>query len=165
LSKLDKLLGQAQEHLSPGEEILSAVQGTYETKIGKSDTVRKGSFIATDRRLVFYAKKLTGYDLESFPYENISSIEMGKNMMGHHISFFASGNKVEMKWIDKKQDLAGFISTVRSHMRGGPGNGSVAASPSEAGIPDQLRKLAQLRDEGILTEDEFQAKKTQLLGL
>lgn len=30
-------------------------------------------------------------------------------------------------------------------------------------LADQLQKLASLRDAGILTEDEFQAKKTQLL--
>ena len=34
-----------------------------------TDSVRKGSFIATDRRILFYAKKMGGYDLESFPYD------------------------------------------------------------------------------------------------
>ncbi len=29
----------------------------------------------------------------------------------------------------------------------------------------QLKQLAELRDKGILTEDEFSAKKKQLLGL
>jgi hypothetical protein len=32
-------------------------------------------------------------------------------------------------------------------------------------VSDQVRKLAQLRDEGLLTDEELQAKKTQLLGL
>ena len=30
---------------------------------------------------------------------------------------------------------------------------------------DEIRKLAELRDQGILTDEEFQAKKKQLLGL
>ena len=30
-------------------------------------------------------------------------------------------------------------------------------------IPDQLRKLAALRDDGILSEEEFQSKKAALL--
>jgi hypothetical protein len=30
---------------------------------------------------------------------------------------------------------------------------------------EELAKLGQLRDQGILTEEEFQAKKTQILGL
>ena len=58
---------------------------------------------ATDQRIVFYAKKLGGYDVESFTFGNISSFEQSKSMMGHQISFFASGNKVTLKWIS---DLA-----------------------------------------------------------
>jgi hypothetical protein len=127
MAKLDKLLEQAREHLDAGEDVVSAVQGTYETKIAGSDSVRKGAFIATDRRLVFYAKKLTGYDLESYPYDHVSSIEMSKGMMGHEITFFASGNKMHMKWIDKKQDVSGFVSAVRTSMKGGSGG---EASPA-----------------------------------
>jgi hypothetical protein len=164
MAKLEKLTEQAKEHLEPGEETLEIVMGTYEAKmLGRDDIARSGIFVATDRRLVFYAKKMTGYDLEVFPYENISSIEMGKNMMGHHISLFASGNNVEMKWIDKKQDVPAFISAVKARMKGGAASAAPAGGASDSA--DQIRKLAELRDEGILTEEEFQAKKTQLLGI
>ena len=43
-----------------------------------------------------------------------------------------------------------------------------SAAPVSAARPDpaeQIRKFAQLRDEGILSEDEFQAKKSEILGL
>lgn len=36
--------------------------------------------------------------------------------------------------------------------------------PSSDEIMGQIRKLGELRDAGILSEDEFQAKKTELLG-
>jgi hypothetical protein len=43
-----------------------------------------------------------------------------------------------------------------------------AAPAAPAGPPvdlaDQLRKLATLRDEGILSEEEFAAQKAKLLG-
>jgi hypothetical protein len=39
------------------------------------------------------------------------------------------------------------------------------AAPSQDAMYDELAKLGQLRDQGILTEEEFQAKKTQILGL
>jgi hypothetical protein len=38
------------------------------------------------------------------------------------------------------------------------------AGPQESYL-DQLERLADLRDRGILTEEEFQAKKKQVLGL
>jgi hypothetical protein len=36
---------------------------------------------------------------------------------------------------------------------------------SEPDYMQELQDLARLRDQGVLTEDEFQAKKKQLLGL
>ncbi|MEG3181865.1 SHOCT domain-containing protein [Sphingomonas sp. LT1P40] len=39
-----------------------------------------------------------------------------------------------------------------------------SASPAADSIPDQLRKLGELRDIGVLTDAEFQAKKTELLA-
>lgn len=35
--------------------------------------------------------------------------------------------------------------------------------PSSSSLSDELRKLAQLRDDGILSESEFQAQKAKLL--
>jgi hypothetical protein len=36
--------------------------------------------------------------------------------------------------------------------------------PAAPDIADQIRKLASLRDDGLLTKEEFQAKKTALLA-
>ena len=47
---------------------------------------------------------------------------------------------------------------------------AAAPSPAPAAAPEpqymaELERLAQLRDQGIVSEEEFQAKKKQLLGL
>lgn len=169
MAKLDKLVAQAQDHLEPGETVRAAVQGQYEVKIMGSDTVRAGVLIATDRRLVFYAKKLTGYDLESFPYRSISSFEQSKNMMGHAVTFFASGNRVHMKWIPINTDLAAFTSAVKQSMTPEPSAPApapaAAAAPAPGGdVMAQLKQLGELRDAGIVTPEEFDAKKAELLG-
>lgn len=45
------------------------------------------------------------------------------------------------------------------------GNAPGAPSPAPAGdIADQLRKLAELRDQGILSDEEFAVQKQRLLG-
>jgi hypothetical protein len=38
-----------------------------------------------------------------------------------------------------------------------------AAAQAQPDIADQIRKLAELRDAGILTSEEFEAKKADLL--
>lgn len=169
MAKMDKLVAQASEHFEPGETVRAAMQGTYETKILGSDTVRSGVLIATDRRVVFYAKKLGGYDLESFPYRSISSFEQSKNMMGHSVTFFASGNRVHMKWIPTNTDTAAFTAAVKEAMSGGSAP-SASSEPSQAApapvqpdIMAQLKQLGELRDAGVLTSEEFDAKKADLL--
>lgn len=43
-------------------------------------------------------------------------------------------------------------------------NRAQSAAASAESIPEQIAKLSSLRDQGVLTEDEFQAKKQELLG-
>jgi Short C-terminal domain len=39
------------------------------------------------------------------------------------------------------------------------------AAPAEPDLSEQLEQLAQLKAQGIITEDEFAAKKKQILGI
>ena len=50
------------------------------------------------------------------------------------------------------------IETLRSSLRSGAG---ATAAPSAA---DELKKFADLKDQGIITESEFEAKKADLLS-
>jgi hypothetical protein len=40
-----------------------------------------------------------------------------------------------------------------------------APAPAEDDTVSQLKQLAELKDQGILTEEEFAAKKAQILGI
>ena len=40
-----------------------------------------------------------------------------------------------------------------------------AAAPAEPDLNAQLTQIAQLHDQGILTDEEFAAKKAQILGI
>jgi len=161
MANLKKNLAAAQEHLERDEKVVATVYGAYEAKLMGKDTLRNGVFIATDRRLVFFGKKMFGYDMEVFPYTNISSIDMGKSLMGHHFSFYASGNKASMKWISEG-DVQAFIAHVKDAIQKKAPQATVPASGMD--IPDQLRKLGELRDNGVLTDEEFLTKKQELLA-
>lgn len=164
MATIDKLLKAAHEHFDKEEQPLAVVLGAYESKILNKDTVRNGIFIATEKRVIFYAKKMFGYDMEVFPYNNISSIEMSKGMTGHTISLFTSGNKVKMKWINYG-DIPKFVELVNEAIQKKNSFAQTAATTSSDDITEQLTKLAALKDQGILTEEEFTAKKKQLLGI
>lgn len=161
MAELEKLTKKVKEHLESGEEIITGIKGAYETKIMGQESARRGMLLATNKRIIFYAKKLTGFDLEVFPYSNVSSIEMSKGIMGHKITFFASGNKATVKWIQDK-DVQKFVSEVKNRIGK---KEEVKAVPEVAvDIPTQIKKLAELKDQGILTEEEFETKKKELLA-
>lgn len=167
MAKIDKLLQQATAHLDQGEQIEAAVQGTYEAKVMGSDSVRAGLLAATDRRIVFYAKKIGGFELESFPYGNVSSFEQSKTMMGHGVSFFASGNRVSMKWISDAAAMERFVAAVKGRMHSGaaPAPAAVSAPPNDSSATvEALKQLGELHTAGILSDDEFATKKAELIA-
>ncbi|MGY4689373.1 PH domain-containing protein [Salibacterium sp. K-3] len=158
--KLKKLTEKAKGHLDSDEKVLYKVLGAYETKVMGSESVRNGVLLATNQRLFFFAKKMTGHETESFPYSNISSFESGKGMLGHYMNFFASGNKVSMKWISDG-DIDGFIKHIRDTI----GKKEAAATTENASSSaDELKKIADLRDSGVLTDEEFQEQKQKILN-
>ena len=57
MAKASKNLEHLEHHLEFGEDVLAHVEGTYETKIMGSESVRKGVLAATDRRVVFFAEE------------------------------------------------------------------------------------------------------------
>jgi hypothetical protein len=44
------------------------------------------------------------------------------------------------------------------------GEGGVAAVAADGDIIDQIRRLGELRDSGLITPEEFETKKAELLG-
>jgi hypothetical protein len=67
--------------------------------------------------------------------------------------------QLEKALFDEVQKLSARIREVASSARI-PRPSSAPPSPD---IPDQIRKLAKLKDEGIISSQEFEAKKTELL--
>jgi Short C-terminal domain len=45
-----------------------------------------------------------------------------------------------------------------------PAGPAAPAAPPPASVADEIRKLAELRDAGVLTDAEFAAQKSRLLG-
>ena len=46
-----------------------------------------------------------------------------------------------------------------------PVEAAAPAQPSEPGYVGELERLSQLRDQGIITNEDFEAKKKQILGI
>lgn len=166
MASYEKNLLGIKEHLKNGETIIASVMGAYESKILGSDTVKNGILVVTENRVVFYGKKLfNGYDMESFPLSNISSIEKSKGFMGSSITVYTSGNSFKLKWINKG-DIEKFSEYINSKI-GKPIETKIVATLDTITKDDKfdkLNKLAELKKNGIITDEEFEQEKKKILS-
>lgn len=141
--------------LEEDERIQSIAQGRYDGK--------QGLVVATDRRVLFVEEGMLRSNLEDFRYERISSVQTGKGAMFGKLTIFASGNKAEIDQIAPKEMGVSLGDLVRSRIGSGAANSSGVAAPVEDSALDKLKKLGELKDAGVLSEEEFQAQKQKLL--
>ena len=156
--------------LGDGESIRSMIGGTYRAE---QDTNRlhkhNGIAVATDKRVIFLDKGILGStEVSEIPYRNIEAItySTGILMAGVQISGRGvSGFRIED--ITDKKSVKPFVDCVRIHFEAAYAqNVATVDRPVEtASTADEIEKLASLLGRGILTQEEFDAKKKQLLGL
>jgi hypothetical protein len=144
------------EHLHEGETVRFIAQGTYEND--------QGILVLTDVRLLFLFHGVMRQRKEDFPLRLISSVQTKSGWGTGEIKVFVSGNSASISGI-VKSDLEPLADAVRQGIAAQHAAPPTALSAASADDPyEALRKLASLRDAGVLTEEEFEAKKQDLLG-
>lgn len=151
-------LRKLAEHLWEGETVHRITSGAYGNGIG--------IIVLTDRRLFFLKDGWVTATSEDFPFGRISSVQWTSGVITGSIIVFASGNKAEIKQVPKA-DGKDIVDLVRARLTDGTGAAAAPSTPA-AVDPDavfhQLRRLGELRDAGVVTSDEFEAKKSELLA-
>ena len=144
------------------DEVVEALIG------GKYNNAR-GVLVASNKRLLFIDKGLMwGLKVEDFPYDKISSIQYSKGLLLGKITIFTYGNNATIENTDK-QYCAEFCEKVRARIT----KVSISAINHDQNIPeyikqeddliDKLRRLGELKTQGILTDKEFSLAKQKLL--
>lgn len=136
---------------------------TLSTSSLKKETF-PGVIILTNNRIIFNFQMLNNNHSEIFPVSEIRSIESsGNSLTGGHIIIHTISKDFDFLVTYKKdiiQNIQRTFDTVRTNATSKPLQ--QVATTSEA---DELAKFKNLLDQGIITEEEFAAKKKQLLGL
>jgi hypothetical protein len=142
--------------------------GQIEISDGMVMITRKGM-------LAKMSKGLTAGD-RRIPIGNVAAVQFkAPGLTSGYIRFSVAGSVDHSPGILKGQHDENQVQFLRKHQPEFEAvrdrvEATIAGSATSSAAPamdiaDQLRKLAELRDEGILSEEEFQGKKTQLLGL
>ena len=98
------------------------------------------------------------------PMRTVTSIQTKKAGFYTKVSVFTSGNTIDFKFRHEAAALfRDAIQRLLLDQDGVPAGGSAAVAETPD-VADQLAKLGQLRDSGVLTEEEFTNKKAELLA-
>ena len=171
-----------------GETPLAIVEGP----LGFSKLRKKA--IVTDTRIIIFDKKIKGSSNVQIPYAQLTGAKYKKSkMMPGELVITTQAGATKMDVAPDKHEIAKlFMETLKdkiaaiasvplalSHNKGMMSESwefyappqlaiMMAAKPAEQpkaeSIPDQIKKLSELKDAGILTEDEFNTKKAELLA-
>jgi uncharacterized membrane protein YdbT with pleckstrin-like domain len=134
-------------------------------------------FVVTSKRVIFRTGVLGKHGVE-IPLDRISNINFNQSMWERLIGagdleIESAGRDGQTKFNDVWHPDAvqhELYDQMEEHARtragyGAPGPAAAPAATPSAGesVPEQLDKLAALRDRGVITAAEFEAKKAQLL--
>lgn len=148
-----KEINELPEILSANEKIDNLIQGIYNKG--------QGILVSTNRRLVFVDKGLLyGLRVEDFPLEKITSIQYETGLIFGQVKIHISANIAVIDQVDKAaaRKFAEFVRDKLSQPKE-----AAQQKIQEPNILDQLEKLGNLKERGILSDEEFQQQKRKLL--
>jgi len=145
------------------------------------------SVILTNKRFIIARPKLTGFKFEDFQWREVHDVHLSEQMLGTTIScVIVDGRRTSIDSIPKKQarKIYAFAQEVEEKMieerrnrsmeeRRASAGGVTIQAPASGGIMDsqpvadpveQLGKLKQMLDAGLIEQAEYDAKKTEILG-
>ena len=149
--------------LSDDETLKGMVGGTF-----RADTDRihlhGGIAVATSKRVLFLDKGLLGStEVMDIPYASIEAITYSTGIMFGGIRVMGRGTaNFGIEDIQEKASMQPFADCVKAHIEAATDIAQGTPAPS---VADEIAGLAALMERGALTQEEFAAKKRQMLGI
>jgi len=165
MTKSDKHLENfSASKMRPGEKMLESLKGYMSGKEKDSkDALMTGRLILTDQRVCFYRKGFIGEKFESIDLGKVSSIETN-SLLGHRsVKLYSTHNDLTFNSFKGKEEFDPVIAKIEDWVATSSVMPKDTAQDQQSPT-DQLRKLAELRDSGVLNAEEFENKKTDLLA-
>lgn len=148
------------EYLWEGEVVERMATGNY----GRG----QGLLVLTDRRLFFVRDGVMTKQTEDFPLDRVTSVAWNSSLAFGTVIVFTGGAKNAISSVHKA-DGRDLVDLVRARLTGhvqpsAPAEPSGVSRVSARQSPTELlRELGSLRDAGVLTHEEFETKKAELL--
>jgi hypothetical protein len=150
------------EYLNDGERVLAMTGGRVANNLGL--------LVATDRRALFISEGIINHSFEDFPYDRITTITSSRGMVLGKIVVHTGGAARVVDQVAKGEAEA-VAAVIRERVEAATRQRNqpspTLAQPTNGqpiSIASELRELAELRDAGVLTPEEFATQKARLLA-
>lgn len=154
-----------QDNLIRGEKVLMTFIGLHNYKsTTKHDS--NYAYAITNKRILFGQKSLAGEKFKAVNHERINDISFEKGMVFGVLTIDTPQEKFSIA-LDS-QSAASINHAIHEVLDSLKASNAQVINPQPSdntSAADEILKFKGLLDSGIITEEEFEAKKRQLLGL
>lgn len=120
--------------------------------------------ICTPKRVIFLNYGMFyGAEQVQMPLDRVQSVDNQFTIVFGSISVFDGINVFRLDMV-LKSSIMPFVKAVQEGIYKNRRPAAAAEAPTALDVASQLSKLADLKERGHLTEEEFQAQKRKLLG-
>lgn len=121
--------------------------------------------VCTTRRMLFInCNMVIGFEQVQMPLDRIQSIDHKFNIFFGSISIFDGVSVFNLRMVRKFTIMPFVKATEEAMFALKSGNQTGNNAPKATDVASQLEKLADLKEKGYLTEQEFQEQKKKLLA-
>ncbi|WP_028777383.1 PH domain-containing protein [Shimazuella kribbensis] len=146
----------------------------WEDEIPKNLIGGNGVLVATDRRLIFIKKGIFSLEVKYFQYDEISYMQEFPGLITGEIVIYSGEDKMKVTNLDNDIFpifLDRVVNYINKRLESKATNDQIASQDQPEKDEDrtemvirQLKELGELKDLGILTEEEFQSEKAKILN-
>lgn len=154
----------SSKKLRENEVIRGSVKGYISSrKKDSKDALMTGRLIVTDQRVCFYRHGFVGEKYESIDLPNVKSMETS-SLLGHRsLKVYSTHNDLTFNSFRPKREFEEIITFLENPVRS-PKTEVEMPSTADNSPVVRLKKLTDLHKAGLITEQEFAAKKSELLA-
>jgi hypothetical protein len=115
--------------------------------------------LLTEQRVLIVANHLRGYDHHTVPYDSISSVNLNTGLTSTRLSLQTRSATYHLSVTASDEDeVKDAVEWLRARRR----QGNESASNNDP--IDRLEKLKELHEDDVLTDEEFEEKKSSILS-
>ena len=173
---LDRAMAVTQKILTEGENQLAAA--VQQKPIWN---VLPNSIVVTNKRVILHQPKLFKSTFKDFLWHNLKDVHLTDRFFGSQLTFVFSNGYLSTAFLPKDQAKKVYsIAQSREEewvekwrlrrieedrAKSGANHIVVGGEKTESDIKTRLLDLETLREEGLITQDEYQNKKMEILEL